>query len=226
MFKHNMRNDLPSIDSNSTSTLDKLVNKRDADRKLCIKVKMDARRRAKVMDFVVGEKVLLKDLHKQNKLSTEYEPHPYTITKVYRSSVKIENTSGNTYIRNKSHLKKFLQSNTDLEDPPTDPIPEVVAVAPQMRWLIIGEEDIIEDDILEEDIVNNTDDEDVEDVRQRLAEVQINIAFNPPEPIIEINDFDEPVDEYIDAEVGRIRHHRRNPIRNRRIPPYLRDYSR
>ena len=42
-----------------------------------------------------------------------YETDPYTIVKVYRHSVKLKSKHNRFYIRNKSHIKKFLHTDHD-----------------------------------------------------------------------------------------------------------------
>ena len=105
LFKHELRNDIPFIDNNKPTKLDTLVNKRDSERKQKSKEYMDKRRNARSVEFEVGDRVLLKNLHKTNKLSTNFEPTPYTIIRVYKSSVKIQNIdSGKVFVRNKCHV--------------------------------------------------------------------------------------------------------------------------
>ena len=84
MFKHNVQNNIPSIDLHQDSQTDRSVNKRDPDQKQKMKLNADERRRAKSTDFTERDTILLQNLHKQNKLSTHYETDPYTIVKVYR----------------------------------------------------------------------------------------------------------------------------------------------
>jgi hypothetical protein len=116
LFKHELRNDIPFVDIAKPDKTDREVNKRDAERKQRSKETMDKARRARETDtFEAGDKVLVKNLLKNNKLSTNYEPTPYTIIKVYHSSVKIQNETGDEYVRNKVHVKKYLENNTNTE---------------------------------------------------------------------------------------------------------------
>ena len=112
MFKHQMGNDIPSFDTTCETKLDLQVNKQDAERKSKIKAYADKRRHAKAVHLEVGDKVLVRNLHKKNKLSTHYESKPYKVIKVYPSSCKIQSASGATFICNKAHLKRYVSKET------------------------------------------------------------------------------------------------------------------
>ena len=104
MFNHQMRNDIPSFDTTCETKLDCQVNKQDAK----IKAYADKRRHARTVHLEEGDEVLVKNLHKRNKLSTHYESKPYKVIKVYPSSCKIQSAAGATFICNKAHLKKYV----------------------------------------------------------------------------------------------------------------------
>ena len=111
MFNHQMRNDIPSFDTTCETKLDCQVNKQDAK----IKAYADKRRHARIV-HLLGEEVLIKNLHKRNKLSTHYESKPYKVIKVYPSSCKIQSAAGATFICNKAHLKKYVSKRCTLTD--------------------------------------------------------------------------------------------------------------
>ena len=107
MFNHQMRNDIPFFDTICETKLDCQVNKHDAERMSKIKAYADKRRHAKTVHLEEEDEVLVKNLHKRNKLSTHYESKPYKVIKVY-PSCKIQSATGATFIRNKAHLKKYV----------------------------------------------------------------------------------------------------------------------
>ena len=108
MFEHQMRNDIPSFDTTCEIKLDLQVNKQDAEPKSTIKAYANKCQRAKTVHLEVGDEVLVKNLHKRNKLSTHYECKPFKAINVYPSSCKIQSATGATFIRNKAHLKKYV----------------------------------------------------------------------------------------------------------------------
>ena len=70
------------------------------------------------------------------------ETDPYTIVKVYRHSVKLKSKHNRFYIRNKSHIKKFLHTDHDSaeEHEPQDSV-DVTYPHLHMRLSVIqGEE--------------------------------------------------------------------------------------
>ena len=115
MFKHQMRNDIPTFDTTCQTKMELEVNEQDAERKSRIKAYADKRRHAKAVHLEVGYEVLVKNLHKRNKLSIHYESKPYKVIKVYSSSCKIQRASGATFIRNKAHLNRYVSKVSSKE---------------------------------------------------------------------------------------------------------------
>ncbi|MCH2405926.1 MAG: DDE-type integrase/transposase/recombinase [Nitrosopumilus sp.] len=107
LFGRGIRNGLPQVESDVSEDVE--VDKTDRDNKEKAKVYADKKRRARDAILKTGDLVLLKNLHKLNKLSTEYEHKPYRVINVYPRSCKIENAKGQ-YIRSKAHLKPFQSS--------------------------------------------------------------------------------------------------------------------
>ena len=66
----------------------------------------DRKRRAEEKDFKVGERVLLRQPHK-NKYSTPFCSDPFTIIKKKGSQLEIQDKHGQTYKRNLIHVKKY-----------------------------------------------------------------------------------------------------------------------
>ena len=71
---------------------------------------------------VLGKNVLVKQ-EKQNKLTTAFNPAPYTVVSKKGNSVIVENPEGVQYSRNTSHVKKFIQENFDTPELSTPKIP-------------------------------------------------------------------------------------------------------
>ena len=166
LFKHELRNDIPFVDISKPDRVDREVNKRDAERKRKAKESIDKARHAReTEEFNVGDKVLMKNLHKTNKLSTNYEQTPYTITKVYASSVRVENEAGDEYVRNKVHVKKYLVSTETVEkNNNSTPLPrdiDEVAEHNLSYWPLVvdidGEEEEEIDEEEEEEILELSD---------------------------------------------------------------------
>ena len=58
-----------------------------------------------------GEKVLMKRTKNYSKTASYYNNQPYTIVDNHRYSVKVINSQGKTFIRNKAHIKKYFETN-------------------------------------------------------------------------------------------------------------------
>ena len=58
-----------------------------------------------------GEKVLIKRTKNYSKTTSYYNNQPYTNVDNHRYSVKVINSQGKTFIRNKAHIKKYFESN-------------------------------------------------------------------------------------------------------------------
>ena len=110
LFGRNIRNGIPSIEIelSENKSLD-LIDKQNKERG---KIYTDKKRNAKENYLRRNDLVLLKNLHKQNKLSTEYEYAPYKIIKVYPRSCQIVNEKGK-YVRSKAHLKLIRRAETN-----------------------------------------------------------------------------------------------------------------
>ena len=109
IFRHTPRNVLPSIDSkNKPTTADKQVNKDDQKRTKKIAEYANNKRKAKSVTVAVGDKVLLRNIHRNNKLDTIWENQTCTVLKVYPRSVKLQNDQTRAvYVRSKAHIKMY-----------------------------------------------------------------------------------------------------------------------
>ena len=61
-----------------------------------------------------GDVVLEKNMHKENKLSTNWLNKTFKIVKLNDKNALIEDSEGNQYLRNKVHVKKY-QSNKNTQ---------------------------------------------------------------------------------------------------------------
>lgn len=67
----------------------------------------DKKRRARESDLDIGDRVLVKRMHKANKLIPNFNPNPCFIVNREGGEVVVEATSGNQYVRNVAHVKRF-----------------------------------------------------------------------------------------------------------------------
>jgi len=77
----------------------------------------DMKRSAKPCDIQEGEEVLLKQ-DRENKLSPNFEPEPYTVLERKGNAVVIENTEGKTKMRNIAFTKRFIRPEAEEEEVP------------------------------------------------------------------------------------------------------------
>ncbi|KAK6178683.1 hypothetical protein SNE40_011209 [Patella caerulea] len=88
---------------------DRIVRRRDQQMKEKGKMYADKSRTAKASDIKVGDKVLLKQ-EKSNKLSTNFNPRPYTVIQIDGNSITIQNEN-ETLRRNSSLMKKYYSND-------------------------------------------------------------------------------------------------------------------
>lgn len=74
----------------------------------------DKRRSAEHSDIMEGDEVLLQK-SRENKLSPNFEPEPYTVIQKDGNAVIVEDGVGKTRMRNTAHLKK-LQRPEEMEN--------------------------------------------------------------------------------------------------------------
>lgn len=80
-----------------------------------MKDRADARNRAKVPHYRVGDLVLLKQ-NKQNKLSLPWDPSPYRVTRIKGSQLTAKRR-GATVTRNSSYFKRVIPYLDEVDDP-------------------------------------------------------------------------------------------------------------
>jgi hypothetical protein len=99
-----LRNRLPGIVQNDHG--DGEIQNTDTTRKQKIKSQADKRRKPIKAMIQVGDLVLVRQRY-QNKLSTNFEKHPYRVEKVNGPSITVKSQNGKLYRRHISHLKQY-----------------------------------------------------------------------------------------------------------------------
>ena len=114
-----LRDKLPKVqipmDRATESQWQLLLKERDARAKLRQKEYADRTRAARFSDIEEGDQVLLKQA-RENKLSPNYEPEPYKVVHKEGNAVLLEDTDGNSKMRNIAHMKKFITPEAALEE--------------------------------------------------------------------------------------------------------------
>ena len=130
MFGREMRSKLPEIRKKAKVT-DEEVHDRDWSNKLQAKEYADERRGATRSNITVGDKVLV-CAPKQDKLSPNFHPQPFTVTGAGKSEVTMRDSEGKELLRNKTFVKNCESAGTDLpaEIPAEDNTPTTSGSSP------------------------------------------------------------------------------------------------
>ena len=107
MFGRQISNDLPDIRASIKDETENAVNENDTSSKLKAKEYTDAYRKASPITWKLGERVLIKNLIKGDKLSPPWLDRIFTIVKVYHRSVLVEDDHHRQYIRANGHVKLY-----------------------------------------------------------------------------------------------------------------------
>ena len=83
----------------------------------------DMQRNVRYSEVLPADQVLVQQEMK-NKLTTHFEPRPYTVANKHGNSLIVQSPGGAQYSRNTSHVKKLLENGDTHVDTPS--IPEVV----------------------------------------------------------------------------------------------------
>ena len=110
-FGHGIKNDIPEY--NKDEPQDTELDRKDREKKEKMKEYADGKRNAKDSEIQEQDKVLVKNLWKNDKLSPNWLNEKFKVIKVYRKSTLLENERGNRYYRNKAHLKKYYENETN-----------------------------------------------------------------------------------------------------------------
>lgn len=88
------------------------VRDRDHEMKEKGKCYEDKKRRASKSDLRIGEKVYVKNMNKENKLCSDFNPAPHTVTSTKDGDINVKNdVTGREYRRNVIHLKRVEGCN-------------------------------------------------------------------------------------------------------------------
>ena len=96
---------------------------RDNKQKSNSKAYGDMQRNARYPEVLPGDQVLVQQ-ERKNKLTTRFEPSPYTVVNKHGNSLIVQSPVGAQYPHNTSHVKKLLENGNTCDDTPS--IPEVV----------------------------------------------------------------------------------------------------
>ena len=94
----------------------KLLKERDGCAKMKQKIYADNKRGARPSDIVVRDHVLLKQ-SRENKLSTNFEPHPYKVVRRDGNAVVVEDANGNNRMHGIAHMKKYIEQEVNQQNP-------------------------------------------------------------------------------------------------------------
>lgn len=106
LFGRKLRTKLTDINLDSLEDIE--IRDRDSERKEKGKSYSDKRRNATTNNLKSGDQVLVKQ-NRANKLSTTFNPEPFTILEKHGNSVVVQSNEGEKYKRNVTHVKKFIE---------------------------------------------------------------------------------------------------------------------
>ena len=99
----------PSLDQATEAEWKILLRERYARRKLREEEYGDSKRHATISDIAEGDMILLR----QNKLSPTFEPELYRVVQKTGNPGIIENSAGQSKMRNTEHIKKFVDPGAE-----------------------------------------------------------------------------------------------------------------
>lgn len=108
-FRRQFRDKLPMIQDVTNTNNPEDMETRDRDRELKERGKeyIDRKRHATTSDIGIGDKVYVKNLNKNNKLSLNYEPSTHTVESSNNGDIQLRNDETGQHIRrNVVHLKR------------------------------------------------------------------------------------------------------------------------
>ena len=113
MFRREIRTKLPEF--NEYTDMDLTTRDRDAEQKQRGKDYADSQRKAKYSTIGCGDRVLMEQA-KKDKLSTRYGQNPLTVVNRSDSKITVEADDGKKFVRNPTHLRKFVHPTTTSTD--------------------------------------------------------------------------------------------------------------
>lgn len=120
LFGRKIRAKLPEL---SDVHVEQEVCDMDNEQRSKSKAYADVQRNARYSEVLPGDQVLVQQ-EKKNKLTTRFEPNPYTLVNKHGNSLIVQSPGGAQYSRNASHVKKLLENGDTHNDTPS--IPEMV----------------------------------------------------------------------------------------------------
>ncbi|XP_055584953.1 uncharacterized protein K02A2.6-like [Uranotaenia lowii] len=121
MYGRNVRTTIPALTDLSSAVPCTDYRDRDQLAKQKGKEHEDRRRRAKLSELVVGDKVYMKNVLPGNKLTPTFDNKVLTVKSKQGPRVTVQNDeTGKLYERNSTHLKKILIDNSLAKDNPVD----------------------------------------------------------------------------------------------------------
>lgn len=106
-YGRQFRDKLPFLTDLENKYDDSEIRDRDKEKKEKNKLNEDRKRKATERELEVGEKVYVKNVIKENKLASEFNPTPHTVVSAEGSDINVRNDeTGQEYRRNIVHLKK------------------------------------------------------------------------------------------------------------------------
>lgn len=107
-YGRQFRDKLPFLADLENNYDDSEIRDKDKEKKEKNKLNEDRKRKAKDRELEIGEKVYVKNMIKENKLVSEFNPTPHTVVSAEGSDVNVKNDeTGQEYRRNIVHLKKI-----------------------------------------------------------------------------------------------------------------------
>ena len=106
LFSRKIRTKLPEL---SYIHVEQGVRDRDSEQKSKSKTYADLTRGARYSEVLPGDQVLVQQ-ERKGKLSTRFNPTPYTVVSKHGNSLIVQSQEGAQYSRNTAHVKKLLQN--------------------------------------------------------------------------------------------------------------------
>ena len=138
-----LRDKLPQVqpprDQATEAEWQGLLRERYAQRKLREKEYADSKRHATTGDITEGDLILLRQ-SRENKLSPTFEPEPYRVVEKNGNAVVIENSTGQSKMRNAGHMKKFVDPGSETGAREIE-LPATSATTDTPKEVVISEQD-------------------------------------------------------------------------------------
>ena len=138
-----LRDKLPQVqpprDQATEAEWQVLLRERYAQRKLREKEYADSKRHATTSDITEGDLILLRQ-NRENKLSPTFEPEPYRVVEKNGNAVVIENSAGQSKMRNAGHMKNFADPGSETSAKEIE-LPATSVTTDTPKEVVISEQD-------------------------------------------------------------------------------------